>query len=107
MTARLGLPGLSLQLLHEASQDAGSVINAVDEAFSTPLMLAAAYGQQIVVEVLLANDADFHYHTEGYSYALGEAVAARHQGIVRLLLSANADPNIKDTTIAIQCMWLQ
>jgi ankyrin repeat protein len=95
MTTRLELPGLSLQLLHEASQDAGSVINAVDETFSTPLMLAAAYGQQTVVEVLLANGADCHYHTEGYSNALGEAVAARHQGIVRLFLSANADPNIE------------
>lgn len=68
--------------------DAGSDINALNNSSETPLLVAARYGYEDVVKLLLDRGADYRI---GKS-ALGAAIASGHRNIARELVVRGAGP---------------
>lgn len=70
------------------------LLEARDEEGNTPLMIAAATGQDDVVRTLLAMGADPNAPNAMGETPLLHAVNGKHADIVRLLRAAGGDPNL-------------
>lgn len=70
------------------------LLEARDENGNTPLILAAATGQDDLVSVLLAQGANPNAQNHEGETAAIHAVAGRHSDIVRLLRACGADMNL-------------
>lgn len=76
---------------------AGTDINGLEPAGgSTPLMVAAMYGQQDAADILISNGAKLEAKNAHGSTALHMAAFFCYPGIVKSLLEKGADPNLKD-----------
>lgn len=78
---------------------AGTDINAQEQFVgSTPLMVAALYGQTDSAEVLILNGASIDLRNNNGSTALHIAALFCHPKVVKLLLENGAEPNPKDNS---------
>lgn len=77
---------------------AGTDLNkSADFGGSTPLMLAAIFGQNEIAEVLIDAGADLELRNHSGGTALHQACFFCHPKIVELLLQSGADPNKKNS----------
>ncbi|KAH0556261.1 hypothetical protein GP486_005815, partial [Trichoglossum hirsutum] len=81
------------KLLSTLGRDIAISIDSRDSYRQTPLMLAAEYGHNIVVKLLLDKGADINTQGDFYGSALGAASFGGHELIVKLLLNKGADVN--------------
>ncbi len=84
-----------LQGLKEALE-AGAAVNVSDDGGYTPLMLAALYGEEEMVELLIAEGANVNAATKWGATALTRAAQDGKTKIVELLLSNGADVNRRE-----------
>ncbi len=86
---------LRLVLAHHANVNARRL-----RSMETPLMLAAAFGSEAMVQMLLDKGADVNARDKGGQTPLFKSVQRGHAEIVRLLLSRHADPNLRMDTLS-------
>ncbi|KAK4868449.1 hypothetical protein LT330_007171 [Penicillium expansum] len=79
---------IQLLLSHGANPSGASQDN-----FTTPLSLAAQYGQEAIVRLLLDRGVDVDAQTGWYQTALIAACYQGHLNVVEILLNSNADIN--------------
>ncbi len=63
---------------------------------ASALFLASTYGHDLVIELLLASDADIDAHNHDGQTPLIRAILADHPTTVQLLVSAGADLSARD-----------
>lgn len=80
----------------QAALSQGQLLDEATEKGRTALMLAASYGHEQVVAVLLEAGADANHQDHGQLTALTAASAAGHLAVVERLLAAGADVNHRD-----------
>jgi ankyrin repeat protein len=72
----------------------GADVNATGGPRSSPLHVAAAWGQQNLAELLLDKQADIDIFSDENGTPLSSAIVSEKKDIVRFLLERGADPNI-------------
>jgi cytohesin len=80
-------------------------VQSADALGNTPLMWAAAYGHEDVVQFLLANKAAVNARNQEEKTALHWAVGNGNKDVVALLLSNGADVNARDRMGAAPLHW--
>ena len=76
-------------------------------SYSLPLTNAVTSGDEQVVSALLANGADVNETTGGGQTALILAVIFGHTNLVKLLMKAGADPQLRDNLGLNAIEWAQ
>lgn len=79
-----------------SSHDIAESVNWKDERGRTPLSIAASYGHETIVRLLLEHGAHVNSRTHCGDTPLLLAVKDGHESVVRLLLEKGADINSKD-----------
>ncbi|XP_032520773.2 26S proteasome non-ATPase regulatory subunit 10-like [Danaus plexippus] len=70
--------------------DLGSVVDALDDTNSTPLILAASAGRLEVVRLLIGKGANVNHKTSRGQTSLHYACSKGHREVVKLLIEADA-----------------
>ena len=76
-------------------------------SYSLPLTNAVQRGDEQAVSAILANGADVNETTGGGQTALILAVIFGHTNLVKLLMSAGADPQLRDNLGLNAIDWAQ
>lgn len=87
--------GLTEQVASMVSQNPASTEELSDHGFS-PLGIAAHFGQENIVRILLTNGADPDFPSQnGYNvYPIHAALGANNNNIVKMLIEAGAEVNV-------------
>ncbi|KAI9768507.1 MAG: hypothetical protein M1839_004029 [Geoglossum umbratile] len=95
LTAQFGLLCLTRRLLSILGGDIAISIDSRDSHGETPLLLAVAYGRNVVVKLLLDKGAGVNAQGGEYGNALYMASSGGHEQIVKLLLDKGANVNAR------------
>ncbi len=87
--------------------DAGADIDALDNHGQTALMNAAHRGDAALVQALVDRQASLNNTAKLRLTALMLAVIANRPGVVRILIAAGADPEIKGSSGEFACTPLE
>ena len=93
LTAQFELSRLSQKLLPKLEREIVIAVNAKDSRNQTPLFLAAAYGHDGMVKLLLDKGANVNAQGGRYGNALQAASYGGHEQVVKLLLDSGANVN--------------
>ncbi|KAL9034420.1 MAG: hypothetical protein Q9180_005419 [Flavoplaca navasiana] len=94
-TAQLGLAGITERFLAAVDKPVTEVVNAIDSGGNTPLITAALYGHDELIETLLVKGAHVNAQGKHSGTALQGASGQGHKQVVKTLLNNGALVNAK------------